>query len=130
MRATLGKEERLYLRKRIDFLFASGQAHVSYPVRCVICLSNPADTGPQEAPLQVLFAASKKKFPRAVDRNRKKRLLREAYRLEKSHLYSLAEKKCFVALQYIGTSDESLENLRKAVRLAVEKGLALAYAVS
>ena len=60
----------------------------------------------QPFPAQVLFAVSKKRFKRAVDRNRIKRVSREVYRLNKqAHLYDQltgSEKKIVVSLAYIG----------------------------
>ena len=41
---------------------------------------------PHDVPFQAAFSVGKKRFRRAVDRNRIKRLLREAWRLEKSRL--------------------------------------------
>ena len=60
----------------------------------------------QPFPAQILFSVSKKRFKRAVDRNRVKRISREIYRLNKQqHLYGLlnsAGKKITVSLAYIG----------------------------
>jgi len=60
----------------------------------------------QPFPVQVLFSVSKKRFKRAVDRNRIKRISREAYRLNKqAYLYdglSSAEKKITISIAYIG----------------------------
>jgi len=60
----------------------------------------------QPFPAQVLFAVSKKRFKRAVDRNRIKRISREVYRLSKqAHLYDQligSEKKIVISLAYIG----------------------------
>ncbi|MFC7666072.1 ribonuclease P protein component [Hymenobacter humi] len=45
-----------------------------------------ASPAPTAAPPQVLISVSKRTFKRAVDRNRLKRLIREAYRLNKYRL--------------------------------------------
>ena len=41
---------------------------------------------PHDVPFQAAFSVGKRRFRRAVDRNRIKRLLREAWRLEKAAL--------------------------------------------
>ena len=60
----------------------------------------------QPFPAQVLFSVSKKRFKRAADRNRIKRISREVYRLNKqANLYDQLngiEKKIVVSLGYIG----------------------------
>lgn len=43
------------------------------------------------APAQVGFAVPRRNLRRAVDRNRMKRLMREAYRLQKAQLYTKLE---------------------------------------
>ena len=64
-----------------------------------------SDAG-QQFPVQVLFAVAKKRYKRAVDRNLLKRLMREAYRLNKqSLLYSPltdADKRIVLSIGYIG----------------------------
>jgi ribonuclease P protein component len=75
------KAEHLKSRKQIDGLFAEGKAVSVFPVRAIYRFL-PAEKGS----LQVGVTASKKNFKRAVDRNRIKRLLREAYRLQKEEL--------------------------------------------
>jgi len=76
---TFSKQERLCSETRINELFLSGESFMSYPVR-VVWLAFKADQNPE---VQVVMSVPKKKLKHAVDRNRVKRLLREAYRLNK-----------------------------------------------
>ena len=58
-------------------------------------------------PLQAGFAVSTKKFKRAIDRNKIKRLMREAYRLQKNKLTStLKDKEKCMAVFFIYTGNE------------------------
>ena len=75
------KAERLKSRKQIDLLFAGGKAFSVFPVRTIYRFHTA-----EKGSLKAGFTASKKHFKKAVDRNRIKRLLREAYRLQKQEL--------------------------------------------
>ncbi|MDI3318453.1 ribonuclease P protein component [Pinibacter soli] len=86
---TLGKTERLKSRKLIDSLFQKGKSMNVFPFRVYYLFTElSADT-----PVQAGVSASKKYFKRAVDRNRIKRLTREAYRLRKIPLKEILEAK-------------------------------------
>lgn len=74
---TFSKSERLTNIKLIESVFANNQSVKSFPL---IFIYQSVET---EQPYQVLFSVSKKKFKRAVDRNRIKRLMRETFRLNK-----------------------------------------------
>lgn len=99
-RNSLGPEERLKLRKQIEMLFQTGEAFSLYPLRIVFrfaaaqALPNPA------APVRMGFSIPKKRFRRAHDRNRIRRLLKEAWRLQKHSLYEVMPKEyqlhCFL----------------------------------
>lgn len=77
---TLGKKERIKGDKRINSLFTQGESFISYPLRIVYCKRELSEDNP---PVAMMVSVSKKKFKRAVKRNRIKRLVREAFRLNK-----------------------------------------------
>lgn len=83
---TFPKARHLCLRREIESLFSAGSRSLSvFPVRAVY-RSLPRSTGPQ---VKVLVSVSKRKLRHAVDRNRAKRQLREAYRLNQHLLTGL-----------------------------------------
>jgi len=84
-RFTLQAEERLKLRKHIETLFRDGEAFSVLSLRVVYLLADI--TGPGAAPVRVGFSIPKKRVRLAVNRNRIRRLLKEAWRLQKDLLY-------------------------------------------
>lgn len=78
-RATFRKAERLTGRISMRNLIENGRAVNEPPFRLVgrIMEAQPMATA------RIAFAVPKRNLPRAVDRNRQKRLMREAYRLNK-----------------------------------------------
>ena len=81
---TLGKNERLKSRKQIEQLFSEGKKFSVTPFR-IFYLLQPFNNNPSFA-IQFGVAVSTKNFKKAVDRNRVKRLTREAWRLQKNEL--------------------------------------------
>lgn len=79
VRLKLTQAQRLRKQDTIDRLFQKGQSVVSHPVRIAFLVNTELTASIH--PLPVLFVAAKRHFKRAHDRNRAKRLLREAYRL-------------------------------------------------
>ncbi len=78
---TLNKNQRLKSRKAIEALFKQGKSFSVFPFRVVYTLQE-AEANIAE-PILAGFSVSTRYFKRAVKRNRIKRLMREAYRLQK-----------------------------------------------
>jgi ribonuclease P protein component len=87
IKQTFKKEERLSGKKSIAALFEEGKGFFVYPFK-VVFLKVPES---RPFPASVLVSVSKRNFKKAVDRNRIKRLIREAYRQNKSILGSNLE---------------------------------------
>jgi ribonuclease P protein component len=73
-----GKEERLSHKNQIDSLFNEGRTFNTGPFKVIYRLNDASC-----AEVKILVAVAKKKFKKAVDRNKVRRLIREAYRLNK-----------------------------------------------
>ena len=82
---TFSKEERIVSNLLIETLFEKGnsQSLTAFPLRAVFLKTEQHEGC---APVQLLISVPKKRFKHAVDRNRVKRQVREAYRKHKSLL--------------------------------------------
>ena len=78
----------------------------------------------EHVPCQTLVSVSKRNFKRAVDRNRIKRLMREAWRLQKPALYSVLrehEKQRALVLIYVGRELPTFEGMQASVDVLIKK---------
>ena len=98
------KEERIVSNLLIETLFEKGNSHslTAYPLRAVYLKTDYREGC---APVQILISVPKKKFKHAIDRNRVKRQIREAYRKNKSLLEGKVEEGKMLLIAIIWLSD-------------------------
>lgn len=117
---TFPKSEHLCGEIRITELFTKGEAFISYPLRVVYLLQPKKD----EKSVSVLVSVPKKRFKRAVKRNNLKRLIREAYRLNKQSFIALLEEKemqLHVAFNYVSNDELDFATIDKKMKQALGK---------
>lgn len=109
--------ERLKSRKVIEGLFSQGQSFGQYPIRIVWTIIKPRLS---TYPVQCAFTVPKRKFPKAVQRNRIKRQMREAFRQKKHILYeALEQEENQLAFMLIYTGKEATSS--KEINQAIDK---------
>ncbi|GAB3534187.1 ribonuclease P protein component [Pontibacter brevis] len=117
---TFSKEERLCSKRLIALLFSKGSSFNVYPLRFVYY--TPQDVPPGQP--QVLISVSKRYFKRATDRNRLKRQIREAYRLNKHILYqNPAQAPQLLGILYIGKEKKPFDSIQKKLISGLERCL-------
>jgi ribonuclease P protein component len=114
-----GKKEKLKSRKQIEELFLNGKSFSVFPLRATYQFL------PSNEPLiQVGVTAGKKYFKRAVDRNRIKRLIREAYRLQKNNLMELLKQKQlngYIFFVYTDKTVTSFSTIKEAMNKCLKR---------
>lgn len=118
-RFTLSKEERICSKKLINELFTgNGRSMTAFPLRAVFMKRTVGDDQPRAA---MLVSVPKRYFKHAVDRNRVKRQVREAFRRNKSIItQNLTDDHKAVAMAFVWLTDEkfpSSEVENRMVRL-------------
>ena len=119
----LTKAERLSSKAVIDRLFSGGNGSMAmFPLRIVWMLSERSQDDDAVPPVRMLVSIPKKRLRHAVDRNRMKRQVREAYRLNKEILWKALEasgKRIDIA--FIGITDQPMSS--QSVHRSVVKSL-------
>ena len=126
---TLGKNERLKSRKQIEHLFNKGKSFAANPFRIYYSLSKTLNTQssiPMAIGINIQFGVgvSSKNFRKAVDRNRIKRLTREAWRLQNLELkqrLKIAKTQLVVFFIYTGKELPDFAILKGKVAVALKK---------
>ena len=111
------KKEKLKSQKVIESLFTEGKSLTVYPLRLVYMETSFVD----DVIVKAGFSVSKKKFKKAVDRNRIKRLLREAYRLNKAAYFNNITTQYALMILYIGDTKPDFETVNAKMVVALER---------
>lgn len=112
MKHTFGKQEKLKSRKLIGRLFEEGKSVKKFPIRLIYLQTEQAS----DFPMQASFSVPKRNFKKAVDRNRIKRLLREAYRHEKQGLYNSVKTNHVFMITFIGKKEPTYLELEQKIQ--------------
>jgi ribonuclease P protein component len=117
---TFCKEERLCNRNHIFSLQKEGQAFFNYPI--TVKWMEVSDL--KQISVQFLPVVSKRNFKKAVQRNKIKRLLREALRLNKIKITDIAQKKSkriVIMLLYSGKKIVTFKELETKIVVILQQ---------
>lgn len=115
MNQNFPKTESLKSTKTIEHLFLEGKTHSKFPIKIFFLPKENIEVN------LAAFAVPKRNFKSAVDRNRVKRQLREAYRLNKQLLDDIHGKKFVMLFLYLGKVKPQYAELEKAMVKLLKK---------
>lgn len=109
--------EKLKSKKLIETLFTSGKSVSSFPIK-LIYSSIPFE---EDVLIKAGVSVSKRRFKKAVDRNHIKRLLREAYRLNKSIIHNELQEQYVCMFLYLGKEMPNFNELNGKMERLLHK---------
>lgn len=116
------RKEHLKSRKSIQKLFTSGRYIKAFPLR--IQYSILSDREKDSSRIQAAFVVSKRNFKLAVDRNRIKRLMIEAFRLNKQLLLKELEssnRSIHLMVIYANNTEKEYHQIDKSMQKGIKK---------
>ncbi|MEX0997173.1 MAG: ribonuclease P protein component [Flavobacteriaceae bacterium] len=115
MKFSYSKAEKLKSRKVIESLFTEGKSVGFFPLR-LFYIELPETENTKTA-----VSVSKKNFRLAVHRNQIKRLLREAFRLNKHLIIENSSKKYALLFLYVGKEIPHFHQLDASIKKLMNK---------
>ena len=113
------KKDKLKSRSLTEQLFSEGNAITAFPLRLVYLKTKFKDG----SVLKTGISVSKRLHKKAVDRNRIKRLIREAYRLNKPKYFNKSSTAYAFMILYISKDKTSFAHLDSKVKILFKKFL-------
>ncbi len=111
------KKEKLKSKKLIEQLFIEGKSINNFPLKLIYLKTDFEDGGH----IKTGVIAPKKSFKKAVQRNRIKRLLREAYRLNKHLVFNNIEGDFAFMILYLGKEMPNFEFVEMKMKGLLKK---------
>lgn len=117
MKFRLRRNDRLKNKKLIDQIFNEGKSITVFPLK-LFYLEIPNDGVTIS---KMGCSVPRRKFKKAHDRNRIKRLMREAYRITRPEIFNNITTQCAFMILYIGDSMPTYEQLKRATAELLRK---------
>ncbi|MEG0499727.1 MAG: ribonuclease P protein component, partial [Rikenellaceae bacterium] len=124
---SFSKQERICARSSVSELFEKGESLFSFPCKCVYQINDTSEElSSQGIVVRIMVSVGKRYHKRAVRRNRVKRLIREAYRLNKGYARELLApylegKVLTICYIYTSKQEENYKTVENGVRKSFEK---------
>ncbi len=111
------KKDKLKSKKLIEQMFTEGRAVTVYPLRLVYLKTEFEDN----STIKTGVSVSKRLHKTAVARNRIKRLLREAYRLNKPLYFNNSSTSYAFMILYLSKDGTTFDKLNNSMKLLFKK---------